>query len=220
MKILHMITSCKRDRGNGSQDVCRMTWIRQWGTDYKFFIGRDNEYPMQDEVQFDVNDTFNHVVEKEHLAFQWAIDHGYDYAYLSSPDCYRIIPRMLETPFSEHDYMGSQVLHSFYAGGMGFWLSRRALEVLANSPVCWDFPDKAVGLVLAKAGIKLHADGRYLGAPGQCDGRPFDPKAEGVFDNMCGVNLGRGPGNFKPQWMYDCHEGYMRHSGEVAWHPV
>ena len=149
-----MITSCARDRGNGSQDVCRLTWIREWGCEYRFFIGRGSLNPMADEVQFDVDDSFNHVVDKEHMAFQWAIDQGYDYVYTSSPDCYRILPVMLATPFSEHDYYGSRVLHEFYAGGCGFWLSRRSLEVLANSPVCRDYPDKAIGIVLDKAGIK------------------------------------------------------------------
>lgn len=214
MKILQMITSCARDRGNGSQDVCRLTWIREWGCEYRFFIGRGSLNPMADEVQFDVDDSFNHVVDKEHMAFQWAIDQGYDYVYTSSPDCYRILPVMLATPFSEHDYYGSRVLHEFYAGGCGFWLSRRSLEVLANSPVCRDYPDKAIGIVLDKAGIKLQDDPRYLGAPAQNGGKPFDPHEFGCFDQVAGVNLGRGTGNFNPAWMYECHEAYVAHSGE------
>lgn len=216
MKLLHFITSCKRDRYNGANMVCRDTWLKQWGhrIDHKFIIGHGNEDILGDELYVDVPDDFGNVVHKERQAYIWALGCEYDFVYISSPDCYRIIPRMLASGFERHDYVGSKCPGENHAGGCGYWLSSKAIDAMLRQPVIVDYPDRAAGRALAQAGIPLIDDPRYWGAPGQNGGAPFNPATPGIWDTgIVGVNLGRGTGCFNPKWMYDCHAQYMLSEG-------
>ena len=213
MRLLHFITSCERDRNNGAADVCRNTWLRSWGhlVDFRFIVGRSSVHLRPDELQVDAADDFANVVFKEREAYKWAFANGYDFVYISSPDCYRIIPRMLASGFEAHDYVGSKVPNEAHAGGCGYWLSRKAIKALLDHPAIIDYPDRSAGRVMQAAGIPLFDDKRYWGAPGQSGGKPFDPTTPGIWDTgIVGVNLGRGTGIFEPNWMYLCHAAFPR----------
>ena len=213
MKLLHLITSCDRDRHNGANQVCRDTWLKEWGNlvEYKFIVGRPCKALLSDELWVDTPDDFGNVVFKERMAYEWAYARYFDFVYISSPDCYRIIPRMLASGFEQHDYVGSKVPNENHCGGCGYWLSAKAIKALLEQPVIIDYPDRSAGRAMAQAGIPLVDDPRYWGAPGQGGGPPFDPQAPAVWDSgIVGVNLGRGTGNFDPKWMHECHNSYMR----------
>ena len=218
MKTLQLVLSCKRDRENGAQDACRETWLRSWGhlVDCRFLLGEGNLDPRPDELIVREPDDFNGCLYKQHQGYRWAYWSGYEHVFISSVDCYRILPRMLDTDYRDHDYTGCQVVGEFYAGGSGYWLSRNALEVLTSRPAYPDYCDRSDGITLLAAGIHLHPNTVYWGAPGQV-GAPFDPRTPGVWaSNIAAINLGRGTGNYDPMWMHECHEEYLKATGAAC----
>jgi hypothetical protein len=209
MKILIATISCQRDRDSGRQQVARDTWLAEWGhlVDHKFWLGGACEDQAEDELIFPVDDTFMGVPFKTQAGHRWAYEQGYDYVFISSLDTYVIVPRLLEYDLAGRQYVGH--LYEGYITGVGYWLGRDALQAIAAATPEFAYEDKWVGGVLAAAGIGPSADPRYCGQDQH--GPPFPYDDPGVWArDIFAVHLGRGTGNFDPQWMRDCHASYMR----------
>lgn len=65
---------------------------------------------------------------------------------------------------------------SSFMAGMGYWLSTRSMELIAESPIFDDAEDRNCGKILHLAGVPFTHDARYqiafpfLGKPGPCRG--------------------------------------------------
>jgi hypothetical protein len=161
MRILIAIMCCKHRQVNA--DVQRQTWIKDIpvGIDYKFFFGTGmNREPADDEVFLDCCDLYRGLPSKVWQAMQWAHKQGYDYVCKVDDDVYVRPERLLTCGFEEHDYIGRYFQE--YACGLAYWVSKKAIAILAGSPEPEEgAEDRWAGKTLAAAGIICHNDERY-----------------------------------------------------------
>jgi hypothetical protein len=109
------------------------------------------------------------------------------------------VPRLLMSGFSFYDYTGYRCDEGHGSGGMGYWLSEKAINVLlAQETHRGVSEDLWVGTVLGRAGISLHEDRRYSS--------PANPNRP---DDEITLHLSRGTDNYDPQWMRDYHKKFL-----------
>lgn len=147
------------------------TWIQDIkGMDYKFFLGRptNGQTPTDDEVFLDVDDSYEALPRKVQAAAKWALDNGYQHMFKVDDDVYVFPDRLLKSGYDKHDFIGSyrgpsgEYPSGYPSGGPGYWLSARAMKVVADSKPNGDWAeDRFVGNVLHAAGISCHNDHRY-----------------------------------------------------------
>lgn len=210
MKVLVLTTSCAADRG-GSQQVARETWVGAWGhlVDHRFVLGKGNRDTVPSELIVDAPDDYFGVPFKDQAAWHWAIANGYDYVFQTSVDTYVAVPRLLQSGFEQWDYIGRRCTNGPHAsGGAGYWLSRKALDILVAETPHRNYEDLWVGETLASHGIPVFNDERYWAM--SYDDPPFQYQVLGAWNwGTISVHLGRGTGLYDPTWMRDCHRSFL-----------
>jgi len=123
--------------------------------DYKFVYGDSSSQqekieprnPLPDELFFNVDDTKAYMVLKNKALFRWALDNGYDYVFRACDDTIVYPERLVAhiDTLAKHDYAGTMCGYGKMAetgeifvlryldymhGGVGIWLSRKAMEML------------------------------------------------------------------------------------------
>lgn len=148
-KPIVAIISCwdHRDREQAQQ--------RTWATHHSlWFTG-----PM-----LNVPDDYSHLPFKVQAACRWLLRAGYTHCWKADTDTYCSLDRLFSSGYEKHDYIGYELegkLGRYASGGAGYWLSRRAMEVLSKAPCAKGNEDEWVGFTLAQAGVTLHNDSRY-----------------------------------------------------------
>lgn len=152
----------------------RDTWLPEavrLGMDYKFFVEKGG---------VDTTDTI--ATENEDWAMtcrlkakvRWAQDRHYDYVFSCFPDTYARPDRLLRSGFDKYDYFGSVFKHAspgatFYChGGAGYFLSRKAMEIVSKEPSSYLNDDCWLGDVLNISMISRgHSDDfrQFAGSP-------------------------------------------------------
>lgn len=188
------IVSCERDRERGCHDAIRETYLRDIKTPHIFFMGRGSKPSLTDEVALDVGDTYQELWRKSNAILEWAMRHGIDNVFMCDVDTYVRVPRMIDV-CSGSDYAGWLCKNEQHAGqGHGIWFGREAVRILIENPCTkggyWDL--YAGGLLRSK-GVELQHSPLFL------------PKMPEPGEDMITAHLGRGTGNWNPQWMRDCH---------------
>lgn len=153
----------------------RATWLQgapafSSYVDCKFFFGRGaTRMPEPDEVFLDCPDDYLNLPHKMQAIYRWALAHGFAFVYKCDDDTFVYLDRLLASGFEHYDYTGYIVEpdevrapRSYISGGAGYWLSRRALEHLAQEEIDHWAEDLWTGRVMAKHGIRPHRDPRYL----------------------------------------------------------
>lgn len=188
MKILIAVKSCNDDLKKGCHDVIRQTWGRdvpQFAT-LKFFVGGGNiEYHPgnhADEINLRCLDDYDSLPSKTKEICQWSLSHGYSFTFLCDVDTYLIPSKLFRTDFQNFDYSGRfgtehpigktfrfrdgrnrthLKCHPWASGGFGYFLSRKAVAIIAEkAPTLWA-EDMHVGDTLGpeiQAGNVLAAD--------------------------------------------------------------
>jgi len=167
MKILIAVVNCHHfsDR----REKIRQTWAKQvgawYGIDLRFFVGNPSGSPEPDVVYLDCGDDYLSLPSKAKGVYKYAMDNNYDYTFKIDDDCEVYVNRLLSEDLT-HDFIGrmNYCWGGFCSGGPGFWLSRRAAEIIANQPLSNDTADdRWIGQVLAAYGIKpLDKPNRYV----------------------------------------------------------
>lgn len=159
----------------------RETWLRDLsGADYKFFLGQpegdepDVVYcPCPDGPLYSDAKRIHRtwiLNQKTEGIVEYALENGYDYVFKCDDDTYVRPGLLLVSGFEQHDYSGFTEKHytretgwyRWAQGGAGYWLSRRAMEAIAEHGLrTIPAEDFAVGHALAKHGIHPHRDERY-----------------------------------------------------------
>jgi hypothetical protein len=222
MKILIAILSCVRDTGNGFNQAVRETWLKDLnGADYCFFLGRGakirpDDYP--DEFILDCPDDYLGLPYKTKALLKAASD--YEYIFKVDTDTYVVPDRLLQSDFYNYDYVGHfngaigvpNVIYgkcySWASGGSGYWLSKKAAEIVANAEVlpssicpiskipCEDlWIGQVLGPSIEKGIITAHHDSRY--AAGFRD----DHRTE-ITSHFCSEGANR---KFETFWMFEHH---------------
>jgi hypothetical protein len=168
MRILIAITSCHAHRP--LQQAQRETWIADIpaeAADYKFFLGSPViEDSAPDEIfLLPVPDDYLGLIYKTCGLVQWAIGRGYDFLFKCDHDTL-VNPRLLlASDFAQHDYVGG-LNAPFASGGSGYWLSRRAMNIVAIASPRSGAEDVFVADLMQRNEIPLHDDHRYKFQPG------------------------------------------------------
>lgn len=138
------------------------------GADVRFFLGELDLYdPRPDECLLPVKDTYEALPSKTRAICRWALEHGYDFAFQCDDDTYVQPERLLSSGFERHDYIGrfrgpSGGYPAPYCSGFGYWISKMAMEIVANQPLSSDTADdRWIGNALHVAGISGAMDDRY-----------------------------------------------------------
>lgn len=186
MRLLIAIESCQAH--SSRHDDIRETWLSGYDSeslDYRFFVGRGGGLATSklDEIWLDVDDSYEGLPLKTVAICKWAVEHRYTNLFKCDTDTYVHVPRLLTSGSDQYDYTGfyrdpfdSHLgnSHGNYAsGGPGYWLSCRAMNIIANSTFTmdyvheeewrghWNGEDKQVGRRLNEFGIVCHWDHRY-----------------------------------------------------------
>ena len=147
MRILFAVTTCCARRHQA--DAQRRTWAQNCET--RFFVGGPKE--RHDEVSLDVDDSYAGLPAKVKATMAWACERGYDAVLKVDDDVYVATDRL---PRYDADYVGNFRAHNGpypadYASGFAYFLSRRAMEIVAQAPLTEDsMEDRFVGNLLSR----------------------------------------------------------------------
>jgi hypothetical protein len=195
MKILIAIKSCHHYQARANAQ--RQTWIKDIpaDVDYMFFVGRakNPKPPMPDVTFLDVEDNYYGLPDKMRKACAWALERGYDYVFFCDDDTYVVVDRLLAAIPKGKDYVGrlrgpSGNWPAPYCSGFAYWLSAKALKIVAETKLSLDSADdRHIGNTLRVAGVPGSLDLRYVvsrcdqtataGKKGETD--PFEDRTVG-----------------------------------------
>jgi hypothetical protein len=180
-RILFAVVTCHRrtyapeaqhnihkNETNTHVEWVRNTWLPHTTgrVDAKFFYGLGGQRKSPDEIELPVGDDYYSLVAKVRAVIQYAYDAGYDYLLKLDDDVYVNVDGTL-AGFVPADYRGTlregQVMQygtseltCKYACGPAYWLSRRAMKAILDSPIpATPYEDRATGYMLIQAGIPL-----------------------------------------------------------------
>lgn len=178
MKFLIAIVSAHTREEHA--EAVRSTWVpKVVGADVKFFRGRGAlREPKDDEVFLDCDDSYQGLPNKVQEIIRWALARGYDFVLKIDDDVVVSPFKMLASGFWQHDFVGCKDVMGVKPGeintpwGFCYWLSRKAMELVAVAPIP-GLPgsthsyhhnnDEAwISTVLFVNGIHLHSDNRYF----------------------------------------------------------
>jgi hypothetical protein len=153
--------------------ICEATWLRDCPCDYKFF--RDVDYGLDEQ---------DPLVRQQRMKAmcRYALSQGYDFIFRVDSDAFVAVPKLLTSDFEAHDYMGWCLEYTGWKarnrtahGGAGFFLSRKAMELVvaaqhfAHDHIYW--ADIWTGQLLYDVGISCVADARFV----EGNGTDFTP---------------------------------------------
>jgi hypothetical protein len=172
-------------------NACRATWTPDTSgqCDYKFFFGTGaHNDPQPDEVVLECDDAYRGLACKVQETARWALANEYECMFKVDDDTYVRPERVMMSGFEKADFVGCRLgatdmyhMHAYARGGTGYFLSKRAMEVLAAAPKPNpDIPseyaeDSWVGKTLMQAGIECTHDNRLRCAEMSGPGRSPRP---------------------------------------------
>ena len=176
MHYLIGVTTCHTHKYKAKVLAQRETWVRDAAgvIDVRFFYGSGNAQLAPPDTVYltDVCDSYMGRPSKIRGMCRWALAAGYDWALKTDDDVYIDILRLLNVVPTREDYVGRPVefrdritgkVTVKFASGFGYWLSRRAMQVIADAPDFTGLEDRWVAEQLFAAGITLTADSeRYV----------------------------------------------------------
>ena len=140
----------------------RDTWAKDVPPemDLRFFFGSRSlgfleAMQVEDEILLDCQNDYAHLPDKVFAIVRWALAEGYDYILKCDDDTYVWPERALEEiRFKQWDYAGYSAHLGSISGGPGYWLSKRAMALVAESePHTWA-EDKCVEEVMSRNHVK------------------------------------------------------------------
>jgi len=180
MQYLIGVTTCHVPKYRDKILAQRQTWWQDAGgvIDVHWFYGglptdprRIYSYP-EDVFLTASGDAYLERPSKIRGMCRWALASGYDWVLKTDDDVYIDIPRLLNVAPTREDYVGRAVefrdrvtkrVTVKFASGFGYWLSRKAMQVIADAPDFTGLEDRWVAEQLFAAGITLTADSeRYV----------------------------------------------------------
>jgi hypothetical protein len=142
---------------------CEAHWDRvyaqrgTWAWDY-----HELYFPLTGKM-LGVPDDYGHLPHKTKAICNYFFG---DYLFLCDTDTYVHAERLISGLTEPHDYVGHALEINgipYASGGAGYWLSRKAMDIIAREAVPDHFPyeDYMVGATLYEHRIPLHHDPRY-----------------------------------------------------------
>ncbi len=176
-KLLVAVKSCVYDLKRGAHSLVREMWGRQIkDADVRFFTAGQGQ-PEHDEVIVDAPDDYPNLPYKTREIVRWALKGDYEHIFLCDTGSFVFVHHLENYDYSA-DYIGywglkmepfdyvaqNKIRHCQtvriqrcypWASGGGYFLSRKAMEIVAaQQPIVWA-EDLNVGQALAAQGIFL-----------------------------------------------------------------
>jgi hypothetical protein len=155
--------------------------------DLKFFYGSGVPATEPDEVSLPVPDDYEHLPHKTIAICQWARERGYGFVFKCDDDSFVWVDRLIPEIIGFNGDYGGYLNMEHCSGGPGYLLSKRAIDLVANTSPGWSWAeDVTVGHTL------IAHDVYAVSLPGHKSGRSdhwffpngFDPaKLDG--DEVC-----------------------------------
>jgi hypothetical protein len=177
-RVLVAIESCFKDAHK--HQAQRDTWLKDLCvTEKKFFIGSAGAGPFEDEVflGIDVDDSYEALSLKTQAMCRWALERDFDWMFKCDTDTV-LNPWEFVFSWNHEDYLGGENSDvnvkgfapgriEFCSGGAGYWLSRKALTIVAEADsIKASAEDVFVADALLKHGIKPTFHPGYRWRPG------------------------------------------------------
>lgn len=164
VKLLIAIKSCVQHLDAGYHNVIRETWApdaKALGIDVRFFTGPSFQKREPDETVLDCPDDYDNLPKKTQAICKWATGKTYSHVFICDTDTYIIPSKLLACGFENYDYTGKidrpfgemfpyitvsrdgviekhVKVYPWASGGYGYFLSRKALGVIAyTTPIGW-----------------------------------------------------------------------------------
>ena len=185
-KILIAVKSCFVDRDGGFHDPIRKTWGSNLppNVDLRFFMGNDGKKTLTlqwDEIYVEAPDDYHGLPLKTRAILINSL-RDYDYIFLCDTDSYVMPPKLIACGFENYDYMGVNTwpwgetraydapnrdgvnfhvpkCYGWASGGFGYFLSRKAAElVVKETPQIWAedmFVGQVLGPLIKKGEIRV-----------------------------------------------------------------
>ena len=161
--------------------------------------------PKSDEVLLHVPDDYPHITYKMRAEQRWSVEHGFDFTFQSSADIYIDMKKLMNSGFQNYDYSGRAIpsrglypnVEEYAGGHAGYWFSRKASQIAADSPVDYWCDDIWAGQRMFLNGIPLHSDLRYAG---EKDPLPNNDTITAHLGDRNGIF-----GKYDPRFMYETH---------------
>lgn len=198
-KLLIAVLACHHRAGH--LQACRETWVPDavGQCDVKFFYGRgSHSEPKPDEVTLDCDDAYRGLACKVQESVRWALENKYEWYFKVDDDTYVRPERVMLAGFERADFIGYRLgatdmyhQHAYARGGVGYYLSNRSMQVLANAPTPNpDIPseyaeDSWVGKTLINTGIECTHDERLRCADMSGPGRGPRPNGSTTWKRDC-----------------------------------
>lgn len=215
MKILIAVPSCMAHAAY--QQAQRGTWIKDipTGVDYKFFLGKETgiEYGVVDEIGDEIYlncsdisiperglKKYPTLPQKTKQICDYALCADYDYIFKTDTDTLVNVENLLNSGFANSEYSGGynhEEAGDFASGGAGYWLNRKAMQIVVDSDVTHWSEDVFVALALKEGGIFPTWNSGYRWKPGEV-----------VDQNMITLHLrsALNQREYNPAWMYEHYE--------------
>lgn len=124
------------------------------------FVEHDPYTPREDELLVQAPDDFQHLCFKTKLAYEWAIQQGFDFIFHCYGDVYVDVPRLMSCGFENCTFWGNE-------NGGGFWVCRKLAQIIPTAEIVSWNDDGWVRDVLGEHGTSLIIDPRYGAYPDQ-----------------------------------------------------
>ncbi len=171
MRLLIAVKSCRRDKERGDHQVIRDTWGKHIpeNANLLFFMGYVPHYMLEnDEVMVDAPDDYDNLAYKTRAIARWFLDTVYDFVFFCDNDTFIVPERLIRCGFQNYDVAGRfgslhslgttfhyrdpkgvyPDCHPWPSGGIGYFLSRKAAEIIAHQEQTLFVEDMQVGQVL------------------------------------------------------------------------
>ena len=160
LKLLTAVKSCVRDERNGANRAIRETWGE--GLDnLRFIVGqRPNGDPPfhfpADVLQLACPDDYHGLPRKTRAILDFSLGAARDFTFLCDVDTFVRPDRLLASGFQQYDLTGmiggnleAGKYFPWPSGGAGYWLSRKAAQIVVNSPPSDEWAeDRMIGQIL------------------------------------------------------------------------
>lgn len=204
--------------------------------DLKSNIEPVSRQPLADEVFLPVNDKKEYMVLKDQAIFKWAMDQGYDFMFRACHDSIVYPDRIIKNfeLLRKHDYAGTMCGYGAMAGtkdvftlryldymhgGVGIWLSRRAMEMLVADQWKGPYSSPYTTKIEITPGQwfdgswHIYWDDLWIGEVLKGNLNYSDPRRNDIYDNYL-VNVLDDPTLFASNTPFDPNKVIATHSPE------
>ena len=176
--VLVGVKSCQLDQDRGCHKAIRETWGKDLPSfcDLKFFTGAIQPWEcstvvdLLDEISLNCRDDYESLPSKTKAILTWALSRPYKFIFLCDTDTFIIPRRLFSCGFEKYDYTGvfkrpigvefdmvddrgiaQKNSLPWASGGLGYFLSREAAEIVIGSNFVHWAEDFNVGQCLSRA---------------------------------------------------------------------